>query len=133
MTRLHKRLTTLGFACFVVGMAIIVFGAFQSLPEASHVQGRHNVTIRVVVQVLALAAGVVAAILWWWASTLKPKTVSSLDGIASGDGDLALQYAPDKILVWRVSLQGGLNAWAATCTGIAIILQAVAGIIPNSP
>jgi hypothetical protein len=86
---------------------------------------------RMVVQALVVITGIVAAILWWWASTMRPETVSSLNGTAPGDGDLAMQYAPGKILFWRVSLQGVLRAWAAICTGISVALQAVSGIIPD--
>jgi hypothetical protein len=88
-------------------------------------------TLRIIVQVLALIIGILAAILWWRASTLKPRIVASLTDTVSGDGDLAMQIATNEILVWRVSLQGTLNAWAAICTGISIALQSFSGIIPD--
>lgn len=87
--------------------------------------------LRFTLQILSVVVAIAAAGLWWWASIMKPETVTSLSGIVSGDGDLAFQFAPSKILVWRVSLQATLNAWAAICTGLSVLLQAGAGLLPD--
>ncbi|OZB13256.1 MAG: hypothetical protein B7X53_16505 [Hyphomonas sp. 34-62-18] len=78
-----------------------------------------------ILQLTVLLSGFTAAALWWWASTLKSKTVPNLDGIILRDGDLALRYEADKILVWRVSLQNKLNAGAAASAGASVALQAL--------
>ena len=45
-----------------------------------------------ILQLTILLSGFTAAALWWWASTLKSKTVPTMDGIILREGDLAFRY-----------------------------------------
>lgn len=96
-------------------------------------QRRENQTREAIVlfilQLTVLLSGFTAAALWWWASTLKSRTVPSMDGVILRDGDLALRYGADKVLVWRVSLQNKLNAGAAVSAAVSVALQALAPFI----
>lgn len=82
-----------------------------------------------ILQLTVLLSGFTAAALWWWASTLKSRTVPSMDGVILREGDLALRYEADKILVWRVSLQNKLNAGAAVSAAVSVALQALVPFI----
>jgi hypothetical protein len=62
---------------------------------------------------------------------MKPSIHAKLPDEPLGDGDLAFQYEPDKYLIWRVSLQGKLNAIAAVCAGASVTLQAAATMLPD--
>lgn len=86
--------------------------------------------VRLVLQVFIVATGLAAAGLWWKASALKSRIVPSIENIVTGDGDLSLRIGPDEVLVWRVSLQNELNAWAAIFAGVSVAMQAVLSVIP---
>lgn len=119
-----------------IGRASIESGALRKARESDtklRDQRRENQTREAIVlfilQLTVLLSGFTAAALWWWASTLKSRTVPSMDGVILREGDLALRYEADKILVWRVSLQNKLNAGAAVSAAVSVALQALVPFI----
>lgn len=119
-----------------IGRASIESGALRKARESDRKlrdQLRENPTreaiVLLILQLTILLSGFTAAALWWWTSTLKSRTVPTMDGIILRDGDPAFRYEADKVLIWRVSLQNKLNAGAAVSAAVSVALQALAPFI----
>lgn len=79
--------------------------------------------IHQIISYVAVAAGLLSAILWWKAATT---VVRRGDDRAAGNtflGDVAIQAT--------FKAQSKFNAWAAVATGIAALAAAVAQLFSN--
>jgi hypothetical protein len=81
----------------------------------------------VVVQLLAAAAGLLAAYLWWQSAQVKLEPIPSLDE-GGEDGAIAFQTA-DTLLHLDLPKQGKLNSKAAIWTAASVGLQALATVL----
>jgi len=79
----------------------------------------------------AAAAGIASAALWWMATwkSITNAEVPSLGNSKADEGDIALQTAPDQYIIYRWGRVARLNAAAAFCAGLAILLQTLAGLL----